>query len=74
MNHRTKLIFIVWALMLAFGLALEGSEAAALDGDCSSICNDECEEQGGCAYYEPIGCNCYWMCMSGGDGTRICMS
>ena len=67
-----RILLVIWACVLAFGLGVEGSRAAVLYDSCSRICNRRCQGHGGCDTYWPSGCDCYYECADGHDGSVLC--
>jgi len=65
-------LLIVWAMALAFGLGVESSRATVPIKSCLRHCNEQCSGRGGCETWEPQGCNCYYLCSNGEDGTILC--
>lgn len=69
-NYRT--VLVLFACLLAFGLAAELPQARALDDTCGEICNDVCDDgHGGCVGWDP-GCTCTYRCADGYQDTVIC--
>ncbi len=68
-----RILLAIWACGLALALGIEVPRASALDEGCWSICNDECEGHGGCAFFQPVGCDCFFECEDGHDDYRICV-
>jgi hypothetical protein len=68
--HRAvRLILLVWAVALAFGLGVERSRAAAAAyPSCEQICAANCEPHDGCDdYFAGVGI-CYFWCIDGYHG------
>ncbi len=40
---------------------------------CGRACETQCTAHDGCDDWFTIGCNCYWLCMDGNDGSQICI-
>ena len=76
MRRSTRIILIMWACLLLFGLAVEGAKASALDGggspNCAANCTEQCSNDGGCAYFRAAGCRCYFICDNGTRGRTVC--
>lgn len=71
-NRKLYVALTLWACVLAFGIGVELSHAAALDEECGAVCDDECESHGGCGYELQFGCDCYWICEDGDEGVSFC--
>ena len=71
-SRKIYVLLAVWACMVAFGIGVELSHAAALDGQCGSICNEECGGREECAYIWYEGCDCHYICESGEEGVEWC--
>lgn len=67
-----RILLVIWAVFLAFGLGVETSRAAASMPDCAAICNAECSGDGGCQVFNQFECDCHWFCFGGNSGTSVC--
>jgi len=66
-----RVVLIVWAIILVFGLAAEIPQAEALDDTCLEICNEDCGDAG-CDLARSVGCDCFYTCADGSFGSRLC--
>jgi hypothetical protein len=67
-----RLLLLIWATAVAFGLGVEAPRAAALDASCLRSCNIGCRDRGGCDIWVPVGCDCYYYCTNGESGSTSC--
>lgn len=68
---RYRIVLILWASILAFGLAAEMPRAEALDSSCLETCDEECGSAG-CDQARTVGCDCYYFCLDGSSGSELC--
>lgn len=71
-DGRRRALLLVSIIVLGALIAIEQSLADAMDSSCAEICATECAGEGGCLFYNPVGCNCQWACESGHDGNHYC--
>lgn len=70
MQRSSRIILLVCAIALGFGLSLYAREArAAGGGTCISQCAADCD--GGCRGASASGDNCVWVCNDGSRGSSI---
>lgn len=69
-----KILLLVWACALAFGLTFQAAEASARHAaTCSQQCNAQCKKSGDCGAYNGNGCSCDWLCGDGTEGSSTCV-
>ena len=67
-----KLLLLVWACALAFGITFQSARAEATHSRCTSACARDCGS-GNCAGAFSSGCSCLWTCEDGSTGESICV-
>jgi hypothetical protein len=67
-----KVVILVWACALAFGLAHQTAQAEAAHGPCEQACNRKCGA-GNCGAAVSDGCNCDFICDDGTTGGYQCV-
>lgn len=65
-----KILILVWAVVLMFGLVYQAEVAEAAHSGCAEVCNSECSS--GCGVSMNMGCGCSWVCSDGTTGRTIC--
>lgn len=70
-NRTLRLILMVWAVVLGFGISYALAEREALHDGCFDTCEADCGA-GNCAAAFSDGCSCVWRCSGGGGGSSIC--
>lgn len=67
-----KIVLIVWASTLAFGLSHQIAVADSLHASCQASCGRACGK-GNCSGASQIGCTCYYLCQDGTEGAIYCV-
>lgn len=70
MQRSSRIILLVCAIALGFGLSLYAREArAAGGGSCAADCSSSCDS--GCRLSSVSGDSCVWVCNDGSRGSSI---
>lgn len=76
MSGRTdwkKIVFVVWAVVLAFMLSHQLAVASSSHNACARLCKKSCSGNGGCGVSLQIGCQCGFVCDDGTEGGSVCV-
>ena len=67
-----RVVLLVWAVALVFGLSFQAAQVQAAHTDCSNTCDKMCGNDK-CGGYFETNCGCAWACTNGSSGHTVCV-
>lgn len=68
-----KILFVVWAVVLAFMLSHQLAVASSSHNTCGRLCRTSCGSTN-CGASIQVGCSCAYICKDGTEGSSICVA